>query len=102
MIRIKTFKLRKDDVLVTKDGTIGKVAFVNRCPKKTTLNSGVFVIRPVHKSYYPKYFYYVLMSEHFKEFLGNLQLAQQYLTFIRKTLFIMSFHSPQPSPNKKP
>tara|TARA_B100000795_G_scaffold269939_1_gene261240 strand:- start:5715 stop:6983 length:1269 start_codon:yes stop_codon:yes gene_type:complete len=68
----KNIQVKEDDVLVTKDGTIGKVAFVNNVPKKTTLNSGVFVIRPVHKSYYPRYFYYVLMSEHFKEFLGKL------------------------------
>ena len=68
----KNIQVKKDDVLVTKDGTIGKVAFVNNVPKKTTLNSGVFVIRPEHKSYYPRYFYYVLMSKHFKEFLGKL------------------------------
>jgi type I restriction enzyme S subunit len=68
----KNIQVKEDDVLVTKDGTIGKVAFVNNVPKKTTLNSGVFVIRPVNKSYYPRYFYYVLMSEHFKEFLGKL------------------------------
>lgn len=68
----KNIQVKEDDVLVTKDGTIGKVAFVNNVPKKTTLNSGVFVIRPVHKSYYPRYFYYVLMSEHFKDFLGKL------------------------------
>ena len=68
----KNIQVKEDDVLVTKDGTIGKVAFVNNVPKKTTLNSGVFVIRPVHKSYYPRYFYYVLMSQHFKDFLGKL------------------------------
>ena len=68
----KNIQVKDDDVLVTKDGTIGKVAFVNRVPKKTTLNSGVFVIRPVQKSYFPRYFYYVLMSEHFKDFLGKL------------------------------
>ncbi|MDA0317565.1 MAG: restriction endonuclease subunit S [Proteobacteria bacterium] len=68
----KNIQVKEDDVLVTKDGTIGKVAFVNNVPKKTTLNSGVFVIRPLHKSYYPRYFYYVLMSEHFKDFLGKL------------------------------
>ncbi|MDC1276936.1 restriction endonuclease subunit S [Algibacter sp.] len=68
----KNIQVKENDVLVTKDGTIGKVAFVNNVPKKTTLNSGVFVIRPVHKSYYPRYFYYVLMSEHFKDFLGKL------------------------------
>jgi type I restriction enzyme S subunit len=68
----KNIQVKENDVLVTKDGTIGKVAFVNNVQKNTTLNSGVYVIRPLHKSYYPRYFYYVLMSEHFKDFLGKL------------------------------
>lgn len=38
--------LRNDDILITKDGTIGKVAIVNNLPKPATLNSGIFVVRP--------------------------------------------------------
>ncbi len=38
--------LRNDDVLITKDGTIGKVAIVHNLPKPATLNAGVFVVRP--------------------------------------------------------
>lgn len=38
--------LKNDDILVTKDGTIGKVAIVKGLPKPATLNSGIFVIRP--------------------------------------------------------
>ena len=68
----KNIQVKIGDVLVTKDGTIGKVAYVDKVPKDTTLNSGVFVIRPINNSYHPRYFYYVLMSEHFKQFLGKL------------------------------
>ena len=68
----KNIQVKIGDVLVTKDGTIGKVAYVDKLPKNTTLNSGVFVIRPINNSYHPRYFYYVLMSEHFKQFLGKL------------------------------
>ncbi|HEV2498091.1 MAG TPA: restriction endonuclease subunit S [Terriglobia bacterium] len=42
----KNIQLRARDVLVTKDGTIGKVALVTHLEKPGTLNSGVFVIRP--------------------------------------------------------
>ncbi len=38
--------LKNDDILVTKDGTIGKVAIVKNLSKPATLNSGIFVIRP--------------------------------------------------------
>ena len=38
--------LKNDDVLITKDGTIGKVAIVHNLPKPATLNAGVFVVRP--------------------------------------------------------
>ena len=39
-------QLKDGDILVTKDGTIGKVAIVSDLPKPATLNSGIFVIRP--------------------------------------------------------
>ncbi len=42
----KNIILKNDDVLITKDGTIGKVAIVHNLPKPATLNSGVFVVRP--------------------------------------------------------
>jgi len=91
----KNIQVKEDDVLVTKDGTIGKVAFVNNVPKKTTLNSGVFVIRPVHKSYYPRYFYYVLMSEHFKEFLGKLTAGSTISHLYQKDFVHYEFPLPQ-------
>lgn len=42
----KNIQIKQGDVLITKDGTIGKVAFLNEIPMQGTLNSGVFVIRP--------------------------------------------------------
>lgn len=38
----KYIQLKDRDVLITKDGTIGKVAFVENCPEKAVLNSGIF------------------------------------------------------------
>lgn len=35
----------KHDILITKDGTIGKVAFLDDVPCLGTLNSGIFVVR---------------------------------------------------------
>jgi type I restriction enzyme S subunit len=65
-------QVKNRDVLVTKDGTIGKVAFIKSVPKPATLNSGVFVIRPKDNSFNPEFFYYVLLSEQFIIFLSQL------------------------------
>ena len=63
-------QLQPEDILITKDGSIGKVAFVDDVPKPATLNSGVFVIRPVNKSYYPRFVYWVMHSIFFKSFMN--------------------------------
>jgi len=65
-------QLTKYDVLVTKDGTIGKVALVNDLYIPATLNSGVFVIRPIDGAFNPEFFYYLLCSKLFTEFLTQL------------------------------
>ena len=56
----------ENDLLITKDGTIGKLAIVKNCPKKVSLNSGVMIIRNTTKwRYLDKYLYYVLSSKQF-------------------------------------
>lgn len=65
-------QVKNKDVLVTKDGTIGKVAIVRGSHKFATLNSGVFVIRPINNSFNPEFFYYVLRSSAFDTFLSQL------------------------------
>lgn len=61
--------IKDGDVLITKDGTIGKLAFVERCPSKAILNSGVFVMRCKDDSYNGKYLFYLLNSEIFQKWL---------------------------------
>jgi type I restriction enzyme S subunit len=65
----KKIQLKLDDILITKDGTIGKIALIDFLPKKTTLNSGVFVTRPYFNSYSTKYFYWLLCSDVFTKFI---------------------------------
>jgi len=62
-------QLRENDLLITKDGTIGKVSIVRDLPKPATLNSGVFVTRPLRKRYQQDFLYWVLVSEVFPEFI---------------------------------
>lgn len=61
--------VRDGDLLITKDGTIGKVAYVENAPEKAVLNSGIFLLRCKDGSYQHRYAYYVLTSFVFDEFL---------------------------------
>ncbi len=58
-------QIKNNDLLITKDGTIGKIAFVDNIPGPTTLNSGVIVVRPLNDFYLPRYMFWILQSEIF-------------------------------------
>ena len=60
-------QIKDGDVLITKDGTLGKVAQVNNLPMPATLNGGVFVVRPKDESLLPRYVMHFLLSGHFQK-----------------------------------
>lgn len=67
----KEIQLRADDVLMTKDGTIGKLLYINQIPSpsKASLNSHLLVFRPIQNAYIPKFLYYQLGSRAFKNYI---------------------------------
>jgi len=73
-------QLKENDVLITKDGTIGKLLYVDAIPypHKASLNSHLLVLRPLQNSYYPRYLYYVLQSLPFKH---HIELTKTGTTF---------------------
>lgn len=60
----KDIQIENGDLLITKDGTIGKVALVADMPGETSLNSGVLRIM-TYEGYNRKYLYWVLQSDVF-------------------------------------
>ena len=60
-------QLKNGDLLMTKDGTIGKLAIVKNLNKSACLNSGIFLIRP-EKYYSTEFMYWVLNSNAFNLF----------------------------------
>ena len=63
--------LQDGDILITKDGSIGKLAYVeNIGKKKATLNNGTFRIRP--KKGHKKFIFYTFLSSRFKNYLNKL------------------------------
>lgn len=88
-------QIRPHDVLITKDGTIGKVAYVPEVDMPTTLNSGVFVIRPRKDgTYYPEYVYYVFRSDFFRTWLEMLTAGSTIIHLYQKDLVNFSFKVP--------
>lgn len=62
-------QLQEDDLLITKDGTIGKIALVKNLNGKATLNSGIFVVRPLTNSYTNQFYFWLLQSSVFTGFV---------------------------------
>ncbi|WP_238538913.1 restriction endonuclease subunit S [Streptococcus mutans] len=58
--------IKEGDLLITKDGTVGKVAITKSTPQKVSLNSGVMLIREkLNNALNKKFMYYILLSDVF-------------------------------------
>lgn len=68
----KKIQLQNDDILITKDGTLGKVAVVKNLPKPATLNGGVFVVRPDSR-FNKDYIELIFNSSYFSGFINNIK-----------------------------
>lgn len=82
----KNIQIQNDDILITKDGSLGKVAYVSGLSKPATLNSGVFVIRPIQNAYDTRFVYYVFSSFVFKEFLEQLSAGSTIIHLYQKDM----------------
>ena len=50
------------DLLITKDGTVGKTAYIDVKPEKVSLNSHLLIIRPLKNEYDNRYLYWLINS----------------------------------------
>ena len=65
--------IQNGDVLVTKDGTIGKVAVVRDLPKPATLNAGIFVVRNRDDQFLTEFLQQCLLSTDFQRFIESVK-----------------------------
>src|SRR5690606_12297976 len=79
---------------LTKDGTIGKVGYVDRLYGPATLNSGVFVIRPVQNAFNPMFLFYVLSSRIFDDFLNKITAGSTITHLYQKDFVTFEFEAP--------
>lgn len=86
-------QVSQNDVLVTKDGTIGKVAIVPELDKPATLNSGVFVFK-TNSKLLPAYLFRVLTSSVFRSFIDTLSAGSTIKHLYQKDLKNFEFEIP--------
>ena len=82
------------DLLLTKDGTIGKVAYVADLTRPATLNSGVFLVKPITDAYTAHFMFYVLESSVFKAFLQQLSAGSTINHLYQKDLVKFDLYVP--------
>ena len=88
-------QLKNGDVLVTKDGTIGKVALVDNLDIPATLNSGIFVLRDITGQLNNVYLVYSLLSFEFQNFIESLKTGST-IAHLNQGAF-MKFKIPVPT-----
>lgn len=88
-------QLKEGDLLITKDGTIGKVALVKGLSGRATLNSGVFLTRPLMGEYLTDFMYWVLSSDVFQRYF-DLTKSGSTIQHLYQNVFV-DFCYPLPS-----
>ena len=87
-------QLSNGDVLITKDGTIGKVAIVSGLTKPATLNSGVFVIRDKQNLTINLFMFYALLSKDFENFVNDCRTGSTIAHLNQKAFVNYLFPTP--------
>lgn len=63
--------LQNGDILISKDGTIGKIGYVDNLITPTTIASGIFLVRNLKPEIIEtRFIYYFLCSHFFKDFIA--------------------------------
>ena len=82
--------LKEGDTILSKDGTIGRIAYIDKLPGPTTINSTMMLVRP-HKEYLiPKYLYYYLGGDNFKRLVEESILGSTIPHIFQKDMKILS------------
>lgn len=62
-------QIHEGDLLVTKDGTVGKLAYIDHVPGLCSLNSHLLLMRPVKRGIDNRFMYWVLSSNVFRHYI---------------------------------
>lgn len=96
----KYIQLKEGDLLITKDGTIGKTAIVKDLNGRATLNTGVFLVRPINESYITRFLYWILNSSVFDEYIEYSKTGSTIAHLYQETFSNWKFPVPMLSQQK--
>lgn len=89
------------DILLSKDGTIGKIGYVDKLDVPTSVASGIFVIRNTRESEISTQFiYYLLKSKLFKAFISSRTEESVIPHLYQKDFMEFEFKLPSPDDMK--
>ena len=63
--------LQENDILISKDGTLGKIGYVKNLHFNCTVAAGIFVLRKKNNKINFDYLYHLLKSDIFKDFISR-------------------------------
>ena len=87
-------QMTEGDIIVTKDGTIGKVAILKGLDKPATLNSHLFVLRDLSGTLDTQFLLQVLISPVFQDFVESAKTGSTLTGMPQKTIVEFSFLMP--------
>lgn len=94
--------LQPDDILISKDGTIGKIGYVYSLETPTTVASGIFVIRNQKPEIInTRFIYHFFCSKYFKNFIAMRTEGSVIPHLYQKDFVDLDFPLPQLSVQDK-
>ena len=97
----RDIQIEDGDLLITKDGTIGKLALIKDIPDKATLNSGIFLVRPLNDLYINDYLYWILFSDIFVRFFDYIKTGTTISHLYQRTFENFAFPYPDINEQKE-
>ena len=88
-------QVKEGDIIVTKDGTIGKVAMVTGLDKPATLNSHLFVLRDMSGKLDNHFLLHILNSHMFNHFVKSTKTGSTLTGLPQKTFVEFAFSCPK-------
>ncbi|MEZ5045334.1 MAG: restriction endonuclease subunit S [Saprospiraceae bacterium] len=92
-------QLQNEDLLITKDGTIGKLAIVKELDKPACLNSGIFVVRSTNEDFSTEFLFWILRSKAFTQFNDYTSYGST-IQHLYQNVFV-EFSYPFPTPEEQ-
>ena len=93
-LKDENIQVHDGDIIVTKDGTIGKVARIEKLDKPATLNSHLFVIRDLSGSLNNRFLLHILSSNIFNRFVEETKTGTTLTGLPQKTFVQFEFMVP--------